>query len=106
VVAALLDRPGRTKTLAAWALARWGDHRAVPIVARSRRRDPEIFPMGSGHCADEFFWLTQDPGITDVCLPLSAYADELVPAIRWRPRDDPAAVGGHRSGLRALPDQR
>jgi hypothetical protein len=46
--------------------------------------------MGSSHYVDDFYWLTQDPGIADVCLPLTAYADDLVPAIRWRLRNDPA----------------
>ena len=40
---------------------------------------------------DAFYWLTQDPGIADVCRPLAAYADRLVPAIRWRLGHDPAS---------------
>jgi hypothetical protein len=47
--------------------------------------------MGSGHYRDDFYWLTQDPGIADVCLPLAAYPTELLPAIRWRLRNDSAA---------------
>jgi hypothetical protein len=90
VVAARIGPPGRTTAMAAWALARWGDSRAVPVIERSLRRDPENFRIGSSHYTDEHYWLTQDPGIADVCLPLAAYADELVPAIRWRLRNDPA----------------
>jgi hypothetical protein len=71
-------------------LARWGDRRAVAIIERSLRRDPEIFAIGSTHYTHEFYWLEQDPGIADVCLPLATYADELVPTIRWRLRNDPA----------------
>ncbi|GIH19016.1 hypothetical protein Raf01_71880 [Rugosimonospora africana] len=89
-VATRIGRPGRLGALAAWALARWGDRRAIPVVERSLRRDPEIFDIGSAHYTDEFYWLDQDPAIADVCLSLAAYADELVPAIRWRLRDDPA----------------
>ncbi|PZG22621.1 hypothetical protein C1I95_05020 [Micromonospora craterilacus] len=88
-IAELVSQPGRTGALAAWALARWGDRRAVPAVERSLRRDPEVFRMGSTHYGDDFYWLDQDPGIADVCLPLTAYADDLVPAIRWRLRNDP-----------------
>ncbi|BCJ61837.1 hypothetical protein C1I93_00180 [Micromonospora endophytica] len=91
-VAELLSQPGRTGALAAWALARWGDRRAVPAVERSLRRDPEVFRMGSTHYGDDFYWLDQDPGIADVCLSLAAYADDLVPAIRWRLRNDPGTA--------------
>ncbi|WP_426502790.1 hypothetical protein ACPPVO_34815 [Dactylosporangium sp. McL0621] len=88
-VAALIGRPGRTTALAAWALARWGDHRAVPFVQRSLRRDPEMYDIGSSHYTDEFYWLEQGPAIADVCLPLAPHADELVPAVRTRLREDP-----------------
>ncbi|SNT49879.1 hypothetical protein SAMN05421812_107258 [Asanoa hainanensis] len=90
-VATLIDEPGRTGTMAAWALARWGDSRAVPVVARSLRRDPEVFRMGSTHYPEDFYWLDgDDPSAADVCLPMAAHAAELVPAIRWRLRNDGA----------------
>jgi len=60
-VAELISRPGRTGALAAWALARWGDRRAVPVIERSLRQDPEVFAMGSTHYSDGFYWLSQDP---------------------------------------------
>jgi len=88
-VAELIDQPGRTAALATWVLARCGDRRAVPALQRSLRRDPEVFPMGTTHYRDNSYWLNQDPGIADVCLPMTAYADELVPSIRWRLRKDP-----------------
>ncbi|GIJ09294.1 hypothetical protein ACFFMR_21945 [Micromonospora andamanensis] len=94
-VAELISQPGRTGALAAWALARWGDRRAIPAVERSLRRDPEVFRMGSTYYGDDFYWLDQDPGIADVCLPLTAYADDLVPAIRWRLRNDPGTPTAH-----------
>jgi len=94
-IAARIGQPGRTGALAAWALARCGDHRAVPIVERSLRREAELFPIGSTHYTDEFYWLEQDPAIADVCLPLAAYAEQLVPAIRWRLRNDPATPTAH-----------
>jgi hypothetical protein len=89
-VAARVGQPGRMGALAAWALARWGDRRAVAVVVRSLRREPQIFEIGSTHYADDFYWLRQDPAIADVCLPLAGYADDLVPAIRWRLRTDSA----------------
>jgi hypothetical protein len=49
-----------------------------------------MFQIGSSHYTDDSYWLTQDPAIADVCVPLAAYAEELVPVIRWRLRTDPA----------------
>ena len=89
-VAALVGRPGRTTALATWALARWGDRRAVPVVERSLRGEPEIFEISSAHYADDFYWLAQNPSVADVCGLLTAYADKLVPAIRRRLRNDAA----------------
>lgn len=89
-VAACIGEGGLTEAKAVWALARWGDRRAVPAVVRSLRRDPEIFDIGSHHYAhDDFYRLDDGPSIADVCLPLVAYSDEIVPAIRWRLRNDP-----------------
>jgi hypothetical protein len=87
-IANLVPEGGRTEALAVWALARLVDPRAVPSVQRSLAGDPGMYPFGATHYTDGFYWLTQDPGIGDVLLPLAPYADSLLPAIRLRLRPE------------------
>jgi hypothetical protein len=94
-VAALVGEGGHTGAMAVWALARWGDRRAVPAVVRSLRREPEIFRMGSAQYSGDFYWLGHGPGAAEVCGSLVAYADEIVPAVRWRLRNDSALPTGY-----------
>jgi hypothetical protein len=87
-IAAKVAEPGRTGKLAAWALARLGDERAVPMAILSLRGAPDVYAMGGTFYTDAFYWLQQDPGIVDVLTPMSAFADRIMPAIRGRLRLD------------------
>jgi hypothetical protein len=97
-IAANVAEPGRTGRLAAWALARLGDVRAVPTAVRSLSGSPGGYAMGGSHDTDQSYWLDQDPGIADVLTPLSASADRVVPAIRGRLRIDEKAPTAYQLG--------
>jgi hypothetical protein len=97
-IAAKVAEPGRTRKLAAWALARLGDERALPMATLSLSGTPDVYGIGSSHYTDRHYWLKQDPGIADVLTPMSAFADRLVPAIRRRLRLDEKAPTAHQLG--------
>ncbi|MCP2329464.1 hypothetical protein HDA40_007971 [Hamadaea flava] len=97
-IAAKVGEPGRTGALAAWALARLGDERALPMAVRSLRGQPDIYPIGGSQYTDRFYWLTQDPGIAEVLTPLTAFADRIVPALRQRLQRDDKPPVAHQFG--------
>jgi hypothetical protein len=88
-IAASITQPSdQVATLAVWALARLADARAVPHVNRALRRSPELFTVVRTYYSMPYYALTQLPGLADVLAPLAPYAEHLMPAIRWRLRDD------------------
>jgi hypothetical protein len=97
-IAAHLRAPGRAGLLANWALVRLGDERAVPLAIASLTGPHDLYAIGGSSYTDRFYWLTQDPGIADVLIPLAAYADRIVPAIRTRLRRDASSPTAHQIG--------
>ncbi|MFG2713611.1 HEAT repeat domain-containing protein [Streptomyces goshikiensis] len=94
-LAALLDDPGESEffdgtvgDLAAWALTRIGDPRALPGLVE-RLVAPYRDMQGRGYCTGD----PRRPDVVDVLRPLRAHAALLLPAVREALRDEVARKG-------------
>ncbi|MFD6183091.1 HEAT repeat domain-containing protein [Streptomyces goshikiensis] len=94
-LAALLDDPGESEffdgtvgDLAAWALTRIGDPRALPGLVE-RLVAPYRDMQGRGYCPSD----PRRPDVVDVLRPLRAHAALLLPAVREALRDEVARQG-------------